>query len=99
MPSSQNPVTFTEHGIPIRNLWHMLLYAWNEPSMLNQIDMGEVESAPTLDALLALVLMKFLQQRMRIGLGQGYVDTSKRMRAVKGRVHFTASMMDQAIRN
>jgi 5-methylcytosine-specific restriction enzyme subunit McrC len=77
----------------------MLLYAWNEPSMLNQISMGEVEKAPTLDALLALVLIKFLQQRMRIGLGQGYVDVSKRMRAVRGRVHFTASMLDQVIKN
>ena len=99
MYSDQNPVTFTEHGIPIRNLWHMLLYAWNQPSMLNRIGMGEVESAPTLDALLALILMKFLQQRMRIGLGQGYVDMSKRTRAVRGRVRFTSSMLDQAIRN
>src|SRR5512140_4034065 len=99
MSSSQNPVTFTEYGIPIRNLWHMWTYAWNEPSMVKQISMGEVESSPTLDALLALVLIKFLQQRMRIGLGKGYVDTSKRMRAVRGRVHFTSSMLDQVIRN
>jgi 5-methylcytosine-specific restriction enzyme subunit McrC len=99
MAPSQNSVSFTEYGIPIRNLWHMLLYAWNEASMLNQISMGEVENAPTLDALLALVLIKFLQQRMRIGLGQGYMDTSKRMRAVHGRVHFTTTMLDQVIRN
>src|SRR6266498_2166517 len=99
MSSSQNPMTFTEYGIPMRNLWHMLLYAWNEPSMLNQIGMGEVESAPTLDALLALVLIKFIQQRIRIGLGQGYVDTSKRVRAVRGRVHFTSNMLDQVMQN
>jgi 5-methylcytosine-specific restriction enzyme subunit McrC len=98
MPN-QDPMTFTEYGIPIRNLWHMLLYAWNEPSMSNQISMGEVESAPTLDALLALVLIKFIQQRMRIGLGHGYIETSKRTRAVRGRVRFSSSMLDQAIRN
>ena len=71
MSTKQGPITFTEHGIPIRNLWHMLLYAWNEPSTPNHISMGDVESAPTLDALLALILIKILQQRMRIGLGQG----------------------------
>lgn len=93
--SNQNLITFTEYGIPIRNLWHMLLYAWNEPVVENQISMGEVESAPSLDALLALVLIKLLQQRMRIGLGQGYVDVSKRMRRVRGRINFAESLRQQ----
>ncbi len=95
---SKNPITFTEYGIPIRNLWHMLLYAWNEPSLKNQISMGEVEQAPTLDALLAMVLIKFIEQRMRIGLGHGYVETSQRLRAVRGRIHFTTSMLDHIAR-
>lgn len=86
---------FTEHGIPIRNLWHMLLYAWNEPSMTTQVSVGDVENAPTLDALLATVLMKMVQQRMRIGLGRGYVEASKKSRAVRGRVDFAESMKQQ----
>lgn len=61
--------------------------------------MGEVENAPTLDALLAQVLIKFIQQRMRIGLGQDYIETSKRTRSVHGRVRFSASMLDQGIKN
>jgi 5-methylcytosine-specific restriction enzyme subunit McrC len=93
--NSQNSPHFTEHGIPIRNLWHMLLYAWNEPLVQNQVTIGEVESAPTLDALLALVLIKFLQQRMRIGLGRGYVEASKRTRHVKGRINFAESLKQQ----
>src|ERR1044071_9208860 len=98
MSPNQNPITFTEYGIPIRNLWHMLLYAWNKPSLSRQISIGEVESAPTLDALLALILIKLLQQRMRVGLGQGYIETSERTRAVRGRVRFSASMLDQVDR-
>jgi len=74
----------------------MLLYAWNEPSVQRQISMGDVESAPSLDALLATVLVKFIQQRMRIGLGRGYVPTSKRLRAVRGRVDFPESLKGQA---
>lgn len=86
---------YTEHGIPIRNVWHMLLYAWNEPVVLPQVSTGDVESAPTLDALFATVLMKMIQQRMRIGLGRGYVPASKQLRAVRGRVDFAASIKGQ----
>src|SRR5829696_5368934 len=95
MSNPPHPISYTEHGIPIRNVWHMLLYAWNEPSLQRQINMGDVESAPSLDALLATVLIKFVQQRLRIGLGQGYVPTSKRLRAVRGRVDFADSLKQQ----
>jgi 5-methylcytosine-specific restriction enzyme subunit McrC len=95
MSESKNPISYTEHGIPIRNVWHMLVYAWNEPSVEKLITMGDVENAPTLDALLAIVLIHFLQQRLRIGLGQGYVEASKRMRAVRGRVNFPESIKQQ----
>ncbi len=93
--SSKNPISFTEYGIPIRNLWHMLLYAWNAAEVRNQISLGEVESAPTLDALLALVLIKFIQQRMRIGLGRGYVKASQKLHALRGRVNFPESLKQQ----
>lgn len=89
---SETPVYHTEHGIPIRNWWHMLLYAWQEPVITRQVSMGDVESAPTLDALFATVLMKMIQQRMRIGLGRGYVPVSKKLRAVRGRVDFAESL-------
>src|SRR5512132_2207888 len=92
MSSSQNPISFTEYGIPIRNLWHMLLYAWNEPLLQNQVSMGDVEQAPTLDALLALILIRFLEQRLRIGLGRGYMEETKRLHRVRGRINFAESL-------
>jgi 5-methylcytosine-specific restriction enzyme subunit McrC len=73
----------------------MLMYAWNEPSLGSQISLGDIENAPTLDALLAIVLIKFLRQRTRLGLGQGYVEESKRMKAVRGRVNFPESIRQQ----
>ena len=92
MSNSQSTVSFTEHGIPIRNVWHMLLYAWNEPLVVPQVSVGDIENAPTLDALFATVLMKMIQRRMRIGLGRGYVPVSKTLRALRGRVNFAESM-------
>ena len=92
MFTSHNPYNFTEYGIPIRNLWHMLLYAWNEPSFSSLVTPGEVESAPTLDALFAVVLTRAMQQRMRIGLGHAYVNEAKTLRGVRGRINFSESL-------
>jgi 5-methylcytosine-specific restriction enzyme subunit McrC len=82
--------------IPIRNLWHMLLYAWNESSLNAYVTLGEVESAPSLDALFAGLLVRAMQQRMRIGLGRAYVNETDRLPAVRGRVNFTESLKHHA---
>jgi len=89
----------TESGIPIRNLWHMLLYAWDEPALVAYISLGEVDHAPTLDALLAGVLAKAMLQRMRIGLGRAYVNETERLRAVRGRVNFSESIRHHSFEN
>jgi 5-methylcytosine-specific restriction enzyme subunit McrC len=78
-------------GIPIKNLWYMLLYAWEKSAFLNRWKV-EIESAPTLDALLATILCKLLEQRLRIGLGRGYADEAKTIRGARGRVDFTESL-------
>ncbi|HSL44433.1 MAG TPA: hypothetical protein VK897_13435, partial [Anaerolineales bacterium] len=72
--------TYTEYGIPIRNLWYMLLYAWNEVPIKHGWARASVEQAPTLDALLGAILMQLMQQRLRIGLGHDYVDEQRALR-------------------
>ena len=93
-PASQ--VRYTEYGIPIRNLWHMLLYAWNEASIKTHWSLKEVEDAPTLDALLASILAKLIQQRMRIGLGRSYVDHHQSVQAIRGRINFPESLRQRS---
>ena len=95
MPSPASPVQYTEYGIPIRNLWHMLLYTWNEAQIKSHWSMQEVESAPTLDALLASILAKLIQQRMRIGLGHSYVNQSQSIQGVRGRIKFAESLRER----
>ena len=86
----------TEHGIPIRNLWYMLLYAWNEAPLQDlrgqALQDAAVERAPTLDALLASVLIKLMQQRLRIGLGHDYVSEEQSLHGVRGRINFAESL-------
>lgn len=85
-------VHYTEYGIPIRNLWHMLLYAWNEAPIKSHWSFQDVEDAPTLDALLASILAKLIQQRMRIGLGRSYVDQHQSIQGIRGRINFPQSL-------
>lgn len=87
-------VQLTEHGIPIRNVWHMLLYVWEQPPEWSRWQ-GEIEQSPTLDALLTNVLCQQMEQRLRIGLGREYVDTNERIRGIKGRIDFTRSLLNR----
>lgn len=93
-PKSANPDTIyrTEYGIPIRNLWYMLLYAWNELPLGYSGHLEAVEDAPTLDALLASMLLKLMNQRLRIGIGRDYVSEKHLLRGVRGRVNFSDSL-------
>ena len=83
---------FTEFGIPYRNLWYMLLYAWKEPPDLVSPMICDVEDAPSLDALLCQILIKLVQQRFRIGLGRDYLMESKAIRGIRGKINFSESL-------
>jgi 5-methylcytosine-specific restriction enzyme subunit McrC len=86
----------TEYGIPIRNLWYMLLYAWEEMPRSPYWKMADVEESPSLDALLASVLTRLLQQRLRIGLGCSYTAEEHLLGGIRGRIQFTKSLKQRA---
>ena len=92
--TSKDQIQYTEYGIPIRNLWHMLLYAWNEYPIHTHwsLEGVDAEAAPTLDALLASILAKLMQQRLRIGLERSYVNQTQSISGVRGRIDFTKSL-------
>jgi len=90
---------WTKYGIPIRNLWYMLLYGWGAPPLARLGDFQDIEEAPTLDALLASVLIKLVQQRLRIGLGRNYIQENHCLNGIRGRIRFTDSLKHQAFEN
>ena len=81
----------TKTGIPVRNLWHMLLYVWDVVHLKSHWK-AEVDSAPTLDALLSTILANLIQQRIRIGLGRDYRPHAAEIAGVRGRVDFNESL-------
>lgn len=95
-PDSPHSLSYTEYGIPIRNIWHMLLYAWNGILVKDLPSMEGIENAPTLDALLASILARLMQQRLRIGLGRSYIHQRECIRGIRGRIDFTESLKREA---
>ena len=86
------------NGVPIRNVWHMLVYAWRELRLLNRWQV-DVESAPTLDGLFAKILSNLVRERMRIGLGRNYTSASQLLHGLRGRVDFDKSLKRLAFQN
>ena len=59
----------------------------------------EVETAPHLDALLSSILEKLVQQRLRIGLGRNYLQTSGLLRTIRGQIDFGRSVKGLTLQN
>ncbi len=74
----------------------MLWYAWEQPP-LNRLGVMEgLDDAPTLDALFADILIRLVQQRIRIGLGRNYCEEEHLLRGIRGRINFTDCMKNHA---
>lgn len=96
--TKQDEIIFcTKYGIPIRNIWHLLQYAFGEIPIERLGNVQGVENAPSIDALFAMLLCKFLQQRMRIGLGRNYIDEKHLLRQIRGKILFTDCVKHQTL--
>ena len=73
--------------IPVRNWWHMLLYAWDLVEFKGRFN-AEIKDAPDLRALLTAILVHLTKHQIRRGLHGDYVERSEELRGVRGRVDF-----------
>lgn len=74
----------------------MLLYTWNETPATSPATLDDIDDAPSLDGLLATVLIRLMQNRLRIGLGRNYLDERQAIKGIHGRLLFTDSLKCQA---
>lgn len=79
--------------IPVNNRFHMLMYAWQVPDLLDEMD-AMLEEAPTLRALLTWMLAHYTGRQIRRGLRGDYVDISEPLRTVRGQIDFTRTLSD-----
>jgi 5-methylcytosine-specific restriction enzyme subunit McrC len=82
--------------IPVRNVWHMFLYAWD---LLKTVPPGleaAVERAPHVSLLFATLLAACLERRMRQGLPRAYLAVEGEVTAIRGRLDVLRSSRTQA---
>lgn len=84
--------------IPVRNWWHMLLYAWNLAEFKDRHNDVIKEEAPDdLHALLTLILTELTNKQIRRGLRGEYIDKSELLKTVRGRIDFTSTLRELAL--
>jgi 5-methylcytosine-specific restriction enzyme subunit McrC len=71
--------------IPIRNIYYLLLYAWNRLPEGKSIDVSGLES-PDLPNLLTKVLLDGVRNLQRRGLDRGYIEHDEDLTRPRGRM-------------
>jgi len=92
LSAETDEIETTDNGIPIRNIWYMLIYVLKSPYKLRHKWKSEVKSPPNIDCLLASILAKQIQQRIRIGLGRNYNEIENEIYGIRGRIDFNKSL-------
>ncbi len=72
-------------AIPVRNLYYLLLYAWDRLPEGRAVDVSGVEG-PELPNLLAKVLLEGTRRLLRGGLDRGYVERDEDTARPRGRM-------------
>ena len=78
-------------GIPIRNAWYLLLYAWDLATWRERFP-AAVEASPSLLGLLARVLADTTEALVRRGIGRQFLVRHELVPGVRGRIDFACSL-------
>ena len=76
--------------IPIRNLYYLLCYSWNQLKQGELVDVSRVPTTELVD-LFAFVLCEGIQHLVRRGLEQGYEVQDEEIAGVRGRMDVLVS--------
>ncbi|MGI4746201.1 MAG: 5-methylcytosine-specific restriction endonuclease system specificity protein McrC [Janthinobacterium lividum] len=78
--------TWRSHGgIPVRNLWMLLIYASDLASFRDALE-ADVDGDVELGDLLARLLVVVVERRLRRSLSRGYEDRRRALPRVRGRI-------------
>jgi 5-methylcytosine-specific restriction enzyme subunit McrC len=77
--------------IPIRNVWYLLLYAW-DLGHWKGLSSAAAEDSPNLLGLLTRLLADSVDTLLRRQLGREFHTETSEIRGIRGKVHLTASI-------
>ena len=88
----------TSNDIPVRNIWYMLCYVLDDRMLQHRFN-AQTENAPSIDAMLAKLLLALFSRRLRIGLGHDYRNHEETVNGIRGRVDFGTSIKKMSFQN
>jgi len=77
-------------GIPVRNLWMLLVYATDLAGFLDRAD-ADVDDETELPELLGMLLATVVERRLRRSLSRGYRMAEANLPRVRGRIDWLAT--------
>ena len=84
-------------NIPIRNLYYLLVYAWNALDEADLVDVSEQPETRIVD-LFAAVLNAGVKHLLRRGLDRGYVARREDIAGVRGKLELSATIKADLLR-
>ena len=90
------PSALGTDAIPVRNWWHMLLYALDLGEFAYRYD-ALVEKAPDTHALLVQILAEGTIRQLRRGLRGDYLDRAATLQGVRGRIDFEGTLRTRTL--
>jgi 5-methylcytosine-specific restriction enzyme subunit McrC len=89
--------TLASHGrIPIRNLWLLLLYAWDLANFIGRMEV-EVEASPDLPSLIARLLAYATEKRLKRNLSRGFRPREAVLSRVRGRIDILQTLANDQL--
>lgn len=86
MISSENP-----RRVPVKNIFYMLVYAWNHPHEMNSISVFEEDEKDLMNLLSKVLIMK-VKALIKRGFYKEYVDTQEESGIIRGKILFKESI-------
>lgn len=80
----------SEHGIPVRNLWTLLVYAAGLARFVDRFD-AEIDENADLPDVLAKLLAFAVERRLHRNLSRGYQTRTAELGRVRGRIDWLAT--------
>ena len=97
--SSQKPeVMAPVREIPIRNLFCMLAYAWDQSRLLHAVEVGRDDNAPDAANFFGKVLVGGCRQLFRRGLDRTYRPLVERLNGLRGKVQVGPTLRGDYLR-
>lgn len=91
MLNASNAVVKAAGEIQIRNVWYLLLYAWDMGMWKGRFEHA-VEGSPSLLGLLSKILAGASHELLRSQLGRAYVEHNETISGIRGRIDFAGSL-------